>query len=55
VQKKVYLLVSGEKKASILKQVVEGEISNAVPGSLLRNHPNCILFADKPACSLLSA
>jgi galactosamine-6-phosphate isomerase len=52
--KKVYLLVSGEKKASILKQVVEGEISNAVPGSLLRNHPNCILFADKPACSLLS-
>ena len=51
--KKVYLLVNGEKKASILKQVVEGEISNKVPGSLLRNHPDCTVFVDTAARALL--
>jgi len=51
--KKVYLLVNGEKKASILKEVVEGEISNKVPGSLLRNHPDCTVFVDTTAHALL--
>ena len=51
--KNVFLLVSGEKKAAILKEVMEGPISNQVPGSLLRNHPRFYLIADKAATSLL--
>ena len=32
------LLVSGEKKAAIVQQVLEGEISELFPASLLRKH-----------------
>ena len=44
--KNVMLIVSGEKKAEILKKVLEEEISNKLPASLLRNHPNFTVFAD---------
>ena len=49
----VILLVSGGKKASILQQAVEGEITPEVPASLLRNHPNFMVFADKDAAGML--
>jgi glucosamine-6-phosphate isomerase len=49
----VVLVVSGSKKAEILKQVLEGEISEQTPASLLRNHPSFFVFADKEAGSLL--
>ena len=51
--KHLILLVSGQKKAGILKQAIEGEISEKVPASLLRNHPNFYIYADKEAASLL--
>ena len=51
--KNVMLIVSGEKKAEILKKVLEEEISNQLPASLLRNHPNFTVFADAEAASLL--
>lgn len=49
--KKVILLVNGVKKSDIVKSVVQGEISNKVPASLLRDHPNCILIVDEGAAS----
>lgn len=49
----VILLISGSKKAQIARDVLEGEISNKVPASLLRNHPNCTVFLDEEAASLL--
>jgi len=49
----VILLVSGGRKASILQQAVEGEITPEVPASLLRNHPNFMVFADKDAAGML--
>lgn len=49
----VVLVVSGVKKAAIIKQVIEGPISEAVPASLLRNHPNCTIYLDEAAASLL--
>jgi glucosamine-6-phosphate isomerase len=52
--KNVILVVSGLKKAAIVKEIVEGPISEAIPGSLLRNHPNYVLFLDEEAASLLS-
>ena len=51
--KKVILLVSGERKAAIIKTVIEGEITEQVPATILRHHPNCIVFLDEAAAQLL--
>jgi glucosamine-6-phosphate isomerase len=51
--KHIILLVSGQKKAAILQEAIEGEITPAVPASLLRNHPNFMVFADKDAAHML--
>jgi glucosamine-6-phosphate isomerase len=52
--KEVWLLASGSAKASILKRTVAGDITEDVPASLLRRHPNCSLFVDAEAGALLS-
>ena len=49
----VILLVSGEKKAAVLQQAIEGEITPELPASLLRNHPRFMVFADKAAGGML--
>ena len=53
--KHIMLLVSGAKKAAIIKQVLESEISESIPGTLLRNHPGLRVYLDKDAAQLLSA
>jgi glucosamine-6-phosphate isomerase len=52
--KHIFLLISGAHKAAIVKQVLEGEISENVPGSLLRNHPGLRVYLDKEAAQLLA-
>lgn len=49
----VFLLVNGKKKAEIVKQVLEGEISEQFPASLLRNHKNFNVYLDAGAAGLL--
>ncbi len=49
----VILLVSGEKKAAVLQQAIEGEITPEFPASLLRNHPGFMVFADQAAAGML--
>ncbi len=49
----VILLASGKNKASIIKQVLEGEMSVKYPSGLLRNHANFYIYLDKEAASLL--
>jgi len=51
--KHIILVVTGAKKAGIVKQVLEGPISEAIPASLLRNHPNCSIYLDEAAASAL--
>lgn len=51
--KHIILLASGSNKAAIVRQVVEGEISEKVPGSLLRNHPGLHIYLDSAAAGLL--
>ncbi len=51
--KHIVLIVSGSKKAGIVKEVMEGPISEAVPASLLRNHPNCSIYLDEAAAPAL--
>ena len=51
--KHLFLLVSGEKKAAILQQALEGEKTEKIPISLIREHPDFIVYADKDAAKLL--
>lgn len=51
--KHLFLLVSGEKKAGILQQALEGEVTEQVPASLIRDLPHLQVYADKEAASLL--
>jgi glucosamine-6-phosphate isomerase len=47
------LLVSSRHKAEIVQKVLEGEISEQLPASLLRRHPQLKVYLDKEAASLL--
>lgn len=49
----IILMVSGKHKAEIVKKVLEGPMTNFVPGSLLRNHPSLSVYLDVDAASLL--
>ncbi len=45
--------VPDQRKAEAVKNAVSGPVSPDVPASILQNHPNCHLFLDKEAASLL--
>lgn len=51
--KKVILIVNGAHKADILARTIHGDITSEVPASILRNHPNCYVVADKEAAAKL--
>jgi galactosamine-6-phosphate isomerase len=51
--KHLILLVSGQKKAAILQQALEGPVTEQVPASLLRHHRGFEVYADKEAAALL--
>lgn len=44
--KKIVLIAWGEDKATSVKNVVEGVVSDSVPASSLQNHPNSHVFVD---------
>ena len=48
----ILLLVNGEKKAGILKEMIHGPITPTVPASVLQLHPHVTIVTDKPAASL---
>ena len=50
----ILLLVSGQGKASILRNVLTGPVTPHVPASVLQLHPDCTVIADRDAASLLS-
>lgn len=52
--KNILLLVTGEKKAAILAQAVEGPLTEDIPASILRFHPSCTLFVDFAAAQRLT-
>lgn len=49
----IILLVSGQHKAEIVREVLEEEISEQSPASLLRNHPGVKIYLDKEAAALI--
>ncbi|MFD1143922.1 glucosamine-6-phosphate deaminase [Larkinella insperata] len=46
--------VPDERKAQAVKDTLEQPISNLFPASILRSHPNCQLYLDEAAASLLT-
>ena len=49
----LFCMVPGEKKAAAVKRAVEGKIEEACPASILRRHPNAILYVDEASGALL--
>jgi galactosamine-6-phosphate isomerase len=53
--RKVLLLANGTKKAGVIKQTVEGEITNEFPGSIMQTHANGFVMIDEEAAALLDS
>ena len=49
----IILLISGHHKAEIVKRMLEEEISEQLPATLLRNHPGLKIYLDNHAASLI--
>jgi glucosamine-6-phosphate deaminase len=49
--KSVLLLASGTNKAGAVAATVEDDVSESMPASMLRSHPNAVLFLDEAAAS----
>ena len=51
--RRLVVTVPDERKARAVKCVVEGDVSNLCPASILQTHPDCTLFLDPASASLL--
>ena len=51
--KKILILASGENKAKAVYGMVYGDVTEALPASVLQLHPDCTLIVDDAAGSLL--
>jgi glucosamine-6-phosphate isomerase len=49
----IVVLVSGSHKAGIVKKIIENEISEQLPATFLRNHPQLKIYLDKEAAQNL--
>lgn len=47
------IIASGDKKAMVVKQLVDGVVDESIPATLLTLHPDLTLILDKEAASLL--
>lgn len=51
--KKILMLAGGANKAVAVAAMVEGDVTEDVPASVLQRHPDCTVIVDKAAASLL--
>ena len=51
--KRVLVIANGIRKANIIKKMMEEEISEMLPASIVRRHSNAVLMMDEEAASLL--
>ena len=45
--KKILLIATGKSKAEAVNQLINGEISEEWPCTILRNHPDVVIYVDK--------
>ena len=48
------MIVTGKDKAEILKHVLDSPITDELPATVLKLHPNFTVICDKEAASLLN-
>jgi glucosamine-6-phosphate deaminase len=53
--REMIVVVPDERKAAAVREALEGEVTPALPASILRKHPNATLYLDEAAGSRLSA
>ena len=46
--------VPDRRKAEAVRASVEGPVTNTAPASILQRHPDCTIYVDEPAASLLT-
>lgn len=51
--RKIVLIAYGENKAQAVYDTVCGKVTPDVPASILQLHPNCSIYLDKAAASML--
>ena len=51
--KKILLLASGRGKAEAIKNLIEGELTEQFPASILQSHDDVVVIIDEEAASLL--
>lgn len=51
--RKIVLVAKGESKAEIVKKMLQGPVTTAVPASVLQLHPNCEFILDTESAKLL--
>ena len=51
--KKVFLIANGSKKAKVIKQTIEGSVTESFPASIMQKHPDGCILIDEEAGSLL--
>ncbi|MBP3270365.1 MAG: PIG-L family deacetylase, partial [Bacteroidales bacterium] len=52
--KKIILMAWGEKKAEVVKSVVEGPVDSGCPASFLQRHEDIVFYTDEMSASLLT-
>jgi glucosamine-6-phosphate deaminase len=52
--REILAVVPGPRKAAAIKACFDGPISPMAPSSILRNHPNAVVYLDRQSSALLS-
>ncbi|MBO4668317.1 MAG: glucosamine-6-phosphate deaminase [Bacilli bacterium] len=50
---RLFCVVPGTTKANAIKEMIEGEVTESCPASILRKHKNACLYLDKDSSALL--
>jgi glucosamine-6-phosphate deaminase len=53
--RKIISCVPYAVKAKAIRDTLENQLTNTIPATMLKKHPDCTLFLDKDSASLLSA
>ena len=51
--RKIVLIATGKNKAEAIQHLIEGPITESIPATILKNHPDVTIYVDEDAVSLL--
>ena len=55
LSKEIIVVVPDERKARAVKNALEGDVSPAIPASILQTHPNVTVYLDRDSAALLTS